>query len=462
MVRKSCRYFQEHATLIAYSNSAFGDFTMSINTWLPISGDSHFSLANIPFGIVSRTGSTSRFPATRIGDYVLDLRTLGSGGAFSQFESPRMGDFLSGLGQETLNAFAGLGREFHGKIRAYLQELLKTDTALAHLLRDNESLKAETIIQVQNVQVHLPLTIGDYTDFYAGKNHAYNVGVLFRGPQNALQPNYTHLPVGYHGRASTVVVSGTPIRRPRGQILPDPTNPSPIYAASKKLDIELELAAFICKENAVGDPVHIQEAQEYVFGYVLMNDWSARDVQAWEYVPLGPFNSKNFGTTISPWVVLADALEPFRSPTMNSDNQERLLPYLRGSGSNIQAHDISLTVEIECQGARHVVTKTNSKNLLYSFEQMVAHHTVTGCALRVGDLLGSGTISGPTPESRGSFLEITDNGKTPVQFSTSSGTTSRMFLEDGDKIVITGVAGHQGAHIGFGECEGNILPAHKH
>lgn len=432
---------------------------MALKSWLPVGDDSHFSLANIPLGIVSRRGSDIKYVATRVGDHVLNLSALAraSGFAGSQGLQECLKDVLS---QDCLNTFAALGRHVHRSFRAYLQDLLRKDTPYPGLLRDNSMLKQECLLTVDDVNVCLPMRIGDYTDFYAGKNHAYNVGVLFRGPQNALQPNYQHLPVAYHGRASSVVVSTTPIRRPCGQILLNPKDPQPVHAPSRKLDIELELAAFICKDNKLGEPVDLNDAPNYVFGYVLMNDWSARDIQAWEYVPLGPFNSKNFATTISPWVVLADAFETYRRSTLDAGRHTSLLPYLRGSGSLMNTHDISLSVELQVGNDCYTISRTNASNLSYSFEQMIAHHTVTGCALRVGDLLGSGTISGPDVKSCGSFLEISQNGETPLQLSSKSVGLQRTFLEDGDKIIIRGVTGQHGAYVGFGECEGVILPAH--
>lgn len=294
-------------------------------------------------------------------------------------------------------------------------------------------------------------------DFYAGLNHAYNVGVLFRGPQNALQPNYKHLPVGYHGRASSVVVSGTPIRRPTGQILANPTaDPKvPMLSPCRKLDIELELGCFVCKPSAIGEQVRIEDAPEHLFGVVLMNDWSARDIQAWEYVPLGPFNSKNFGTTISAWVVLMDALEPFA--TNGIENDIRVLPYL--DEADRKSHyriDLSFSITPP-SGKTTTLTRTSATQLLFSFPQMLAHHTVGGCPFNVGDLMGSGTISGPTQTEKGSLLEQTENGKVTVELASGE---KRTFLEDGDVVTLTGSCGREeGAVVGFGECMGLVVPA---
>ncbi|KAL3709493.1 hypothetical protein TMatcc_003283 [Talaromyces marneffei ATCC 18224] len=386
-------------------------------SWLPIPAKSHFSLANIPFGIITTPKSNVPVPAIAIGEYALDLSTFTKNGGFTHLPGFN-GDVFH---QSTLNAFAALGRPVHRQI-------------------------------------------GDYTDFYAGRNHAYNVGVLFRGPDNALQPNYNHLPVGYHGRSSSIVVSGTPIVRPTGQILTNPTaNPKvPILSPCKRLDIELEMAAFVGTGNKLGQPVPIEEAEDHIFGLVLMNDWSARDIQAWEYVPLGPFNSKNFATTISPWVVLIDALEPFRAQGLEPGNRDSILPYLREQRAD-NAFDIKLEFDIRHNGlskdeAPIHVSETNTTNLLYSFAQMLTHHTITGCNLRTGDLLGSGTISGKEPGSQGSLLEQTNGGKEPLTLA--DGKTKRVFLEDGDEVILKAVAGNvDGAYVGFGECVGRIEPA---
>ena len=329
---------------------------MMAKSWLPIPLGSHFSLANIPFGIISTATSRSRHPAIAIGDHALDLQLFSSSNGFSELRSIQ--ESLSVFSQPTLNAFAALGRPVHREVRRYIQDIFSEDTRYPQLLRSNTQLRKEALIPIKDVTMHLPLHIGDYTDFYAGKNHAYNVGVLFRGPSNALQPNYTHLPVGYHGRASSVVVSGTRIRRPCGQILRNPTaEPKvPILGPCAKLDIELELGAFVCKANKMGEPVRIEDAEDSIFGFVLMNDWSARDIQAWEYVPLGPFNSKNFGTSISAWVVLADALEPFRCKGLQ--NETKLLPYLEEKKEE-NVYDIKLEVDLTSEIPNAVVVLTN-------------------------------------------------------------------------------------------------------
>ncbi|OJJ45492.1 hypothetical protein ASPZODRAFT_134163 [Penicilliopsis zonata CBS 506.65] len=425
-------------------------------SWLSISKSSPFSLANIPFGIISTAKSTAHVPAIAIGDYALDLSVFASSGGFSPLTD--FARHLDVFQQPTLNAFAALGRPVHRQVREYLQNVLRDDTSYPQVLKNNAVLQKEALLPLSEVTNHLPLQIGDYTDFYAGLNHAYNLGVILRGPDNALQPNYKHLPVGYHGRASSVVVSGTPIRRPNGQIL---TNPSatpkvPVFSPSKRLDIELELAAFVSRPNQMGEPVPIDEAEDHIFGLVLMNDWSARDIQAWEYVPLGPFCAKNFATTITPWVVLLDALEPFRAPGLEPGDRESLFPYLREKRA-VNAYDIPLEFELKtAQGSSTVVSRSNAKNLLFSFPQMLAHHTITGCNMNPGDLLGSGTISGTESGAEGSLVEQT-RGKNPITLADGS---QRIFLEDGDTAILRGTAGEEGSYVGFGDCVGTILPAH--
>ena len=298
---------------------------------------------------------------------------------------------------------------------------------------------------------------GDYTDFYAGLNHAHNVGTLFRGAENALQPNYMHLPVGYHGRASSVVVSGTPIQRPNGQILENNSSEvkQPILAPSRKLDFELELGCFVCANSDMGDVIRIEDAPDYLFGMVLLNDWSARDIQAWEYQPLGPVHSKNFGTTISPWVVLMDALEPFA--THGIPSKTKPLPYLDEKKKD-NHFDIDLKVNITThEGKTTTVSETSSKNLLFSFPQMLAHHTIGGCPFNVGDLLGSGTISGRAENEKGCLLEMSGNGEKEIQLA---GGEKRTYLADYDEVAISGVCGSEpGALVGFGECSGTLEPA---
>ncbi|CAK1355560.1 Fumarylacetoacetase [Cercospora beticola] len=426
-----------------------------LKSWLQIDPLSHFSLHNIPFGIISTQSSKQPRPAIAIGDHALDLHAFTEGNGFAKLSAiqPHQAVFSS----PTLNAFAALGRPVHKVVREYIQSVLLKDGPFPEVLERNEALQKQALLPLDQVQTHLPMQIGDYTDFYAGLNHAYNVGVLFRGAANALQPNYKHLPVGYHGRASSVVVSGTPIRRPTGQILANPAaeKKQPILSPCKKLDIELELGCFVCKPNQMGQPISVDDAPDHLFGVVLMNDWSARDIQAWEYVPLGPFNSKNFGTTISPWVVLMDALEPFKTSGIPNDTE--LLPYLNEKGRESH-YKIDLSFALTpSSGDTTILSRTSATQLLFSFPQMLAHHTIGGCPFNVGDLMGSGTISGTTKEEKGALLEQTENGKEDVKLV---GGETRKFLEDGDTVSLTGHCGSEnGAIVGFGQCIGRIEPA---
>ncbi|KAL1997505.1 hypothetical protein VTN49DRAFT_36 [Thermomyces lanuginosus] len=425
-------------------------------SWLDISPTSPFSLDNIPFGVCSAEHQPEPRVAVAIGDYAFNLCGFADANGFKHL--PSIQPHLDVFRQSTLNAFAALGRTIHRQVRQYLREVFQKDTPYPDVLKDNKALQDELLVPLKYVRYHVPLKIGDYTDFYAGLNHARNMGSLLR-PSNPLMPNYKHLPVAYHGRASSVVVSGTPIVRPRGQVLEKPFGGTgePFLSPSRWLDFELELAAFVCRSNKLGQPVSVDEADEYIFGFVLMNDWSARDIQAWEYVPLGPFNAKNFATTISPWVVLPDALEPFRTQALEPADRESILPYLREKrASNV--YDIKLEVELRPAGATEKtrITTSNAKNLLYSFPQMIAHHTIGGCNLQVGDLLGSGTISGPEPGMEGSLVEKTKGGKEPITLADGS---KRVFLMDGDEVTLRAIAGSEGAYVGFGDCVGTVLPA---
>ncbi|KAF4983601.1 hypothetical protein FZEAL_1010 [Fusarium zealandicum] len=423
-------------------------------SWLSIPSKSHFSLANIPFGIISTSDQSTHRPAVAIGEHVLDLSAFAQHDGFSKL-SDFPSDKLSVFSQPTLNEFASLGRPVHRATRAYLQDILRQQTPYPELLKDNESLREKALIPAAGIQSHLPLSIGDYTDFFAGRNHAHTVGTLFRGAANALQPNYNHLPVAYHSRASSVVVSGTSLRRPWGQVLPNPQAKEPVFQPCGRLDIELELGMFMCKGNELGSPISVDAAEDYIFGYVLMNDWSVRDIQQWEYVPLGPFNAKNFETTISPWVVLADTLESFR--TQGLVNEVPVKAYL-----DEQLKDSILDINLEvllttAKGNTTRITQTTSKNLLWSWPQMIAHHSISGCNLRTGDLFGSGTISGLEAGTQGSLLEQTLGGK---QFVQLEGGEERKFIHDGDTVTITGWSGSaKNGLIGFGECVGTISAA---
>ncbi|KAK9452138.1 uncharacterized protein V1518DRAFT_410452 [Limtongia smithiae] len=430
--------------------------TIPAQSWVEVAATSHFSLRNIPFGIISTTRNSTPRPATVIGDYAFDLFEFSRGGGFvrSEFKDTQVFE------QPTLNAFAALGRQAQRTVRSYLQKVLTRDGLYADILEHNSALRAGVLVNLAAVKMHLPFQIGDYTDFFVGRNHAYNCGVIFRGPENALNPNYYHVPVGYHGRASSIVVSGTDLKRPCGQILEDPTAKvkRPVFQPSKKLDYELEFAAFIGKENRLGERVPIDEAEEYIFGFVVMNDWSARDIQAWEYVPLGPFTAKNFGTSISAWVVTPDALEAFRTkPIVRPPEAGDVMPYLSEKRED-SVYDVKLEIDyMTAEGDEALISTSSTKHLLFSFPQLIAHHTVSGCNLRVGDLLASGTISGEDLSSVGSLLEKSQAGKKDIVI----GNSARKFLQDGDGVKFRACAddGLGLGLVGFGEVSGRILKA---
>uniref|UniRef100_A0A674EJT7 Fumarylacetoacetase n=1 Tax=Salmo trutta TaxID=8032 RepID=A0A674EJT7_SALTR len=362
-----------------------------------------------------------------IGDQILDLSVIKS-----LFRGPVLSNHQDVFDQPTLNAFMGLGYEAWRETRRSLQQLLSANETT---LRDDVSLRSRAFFHQSSAMMHLPAEIGDYTDFYSSRDHATNVGIMFRGKENALMPNWLRLPVGYHGRASSIVVSGTPIRRPSGQMRPDQSKP-PVFGQSKQLDIELEMAFFVGGGNRLGEPIPIERAHQHIFGMVLMNDWSARDIQAWEYVPLGPFLGKNFGTTISPWVVPMEALLPFAEP--NTVQDPKPLPYL--------CHDDAFTFNINLFVSY----------MYWTMKQQLSHHTVNGCNVRPGDLLASGTISGPDPDSFGSMLELSWKGSKTVDLG---GGETRTFLKDGDEVTLTGYCEGNGYRVGFGPCAGTILPA---
>lgn len=412
-------------------------------SWIEIAPESDFSLYNIPFGIF-KTASLSPRAATAIGDYVVDLSELAKAGLFKGLSFD-----TSVLEQSTLNAFIALGKPVTSAVRKRLIELFSAGN---QELQGNEALKEKAFHKQSDVQLLLPVHIPNYTDFYSSREHATNVGSMFRDPKNALLPNWLHLPVGYHGRASSIVVSGTPIHRPKGQTKADDAE-NPSFGPCRLLDFELEMGFVVGKPTALGESVSTEKAEDYIFGLLLFNDWSARDIQKWEYVPLGPFLAKNFGSTVSPWIVTLEALEPFR---VESPKQEpEVLPYLQFSGA--KNYDINLEVEIvTAGGAKKTVSNSNFKYMYWNMCQQLAHHTVNGCNIEVGDLYASGTISGPTSDSYGSMLEITWQGKNPV---TMPDGTERKFIQDGDTVVIKGYCSKEGVRVGFGECSGKILPA---
>jgi fumarylacetoacetase len=412
-------------------------------SFIDVSPDSHFPIRNLPYGVFRpKAGGPARV-GVAIGDWVLDLAVLSAAGLL---ETPLLAG-RSYFDRPALNAFMAAGRATWREARAAIQDLLAADTAT---LRDDADLRARALLPRTAVELLLPCEIGDYTDFYSSREHATNVGIMFRGRENALMPNWLHLPVAYHGRASSVVVSGTPIKRPWGQTKADDA-PAPTFGASRLLDFELETGFFVGPGSELGRPVPIAQAVDHIFGLVLVNDWSARDIQKWEYQPLGPFLAKNFATTISPWVVTLEALEPFRCPGPAQEPQPQ--PYLQSNGP--WAYDIHLEVGLQSlqMAQPQVISRSNFRYLYWNMLQQLAHHTVTGCNLRPGDLLASGTISGPTPGSRGSMLELTWRGEQPLTLASGE---QRKFLQDGDTVVLSGWCQGDGYRVGFGEARGRI------
>ncbi|MBP0618974.1 fumarylacetoacetase [Cupriavidus consociatus] len=405
-------------------------------------GQTHFPLQNLPYGVFSVKGQSPRV-GVAIGDQILDLAALDDAGLLP---AAAKGTFAG----TTLNRFIALGKPAWTETRKRLSALLSGEDAA---LRDNAALRDQALVPMSAAALHLPVDIPGYTDFYSSKEHATNVGRMFRDPDNALLPNWLEIPIGYNGRASSVVVSGTPLHRPNGQIKL-PNEARPVFSACRKLDFELEMGFIVGKESALGEPVSTADAPAHMFGMVLLNDWSARDIQQWEYVPLGPFNSKGFGTSISPWVVTMDALEPFRRD--NPEQSPQPLPYLQQQDKN--AYDIALEVALQPERAPapSTICRTNFKAMYWTMAQQLAHHTVSGCNVRVGDLMGSGTISGTTPDSYGSMLELTRNGAEPVTLADGS---QRGFLQDGDSVIMTGYCQGEGYRVGFGTVSGKILPA---
>ena len=418
---------------------------MSLKSFIDVPRDSHFPLENLPFGVFKPRDGAARV-GVALGEDVVDLSALEDAGLFKDLPP----ETASATTRDSLNEFLALGRPAWRRVREILQKLLSADTAT---LRDDKKLRDRVFHRQADVVMQLPVKIGNYTDFYSSYHHAHNVGTMLRGPENALMPNWKWLPVAYHGRASSVVVSGAEVRRPQGQIKP-PDAAAPIFAATKSLDYELETAFLIGPGNSLGQPIPIDRAADHIFGLVLMNDWSARDIQAWEYQPLGPFLAKNFCTSISPWVVTLEALDPFRKPLPRQDPEP--LSYLRAK--NDFTFDIQLEAKLETSTmkAPHTITRTNFQNLYWSISQQLAHHAVGGCNLQPGDLLASGTISGESEESRGCMLELTWRGANPLKLPNGE---TRKWLEDEDTLAITGWCQGDGYRVGFGEVSGKVLPA---
>ncbi len=407
-------------------------------SWVEVPADSDFPIQNLPFGVFRTVSNPAPRLCTAIGDNVVDLAVLNYLDLLDDVELDN--EIYS---NRYLNDLMALGKAKVRQLRDRLADLLdeKNDEA--------KDLAWHFLHPMEKVEMLLPVQVGDYTDFYSSIEHATNVGSMFR-PDNPLLPNWKHLPVGYHGRASSIVVSGTPVVRPQGQTLPQGAE-QPVFGPTKLLDFELEMAFVVGKPNPMGKPINIAEAEEHIFGLMLFNDWSARDIQAWEYVPLGPFLAKNFASTVSPWVVTLDALEPFRVSGPVQD--PKVLPYLQYQGE--KNYDLNLEVEIQAEsGAKATVCRSNFKYMYWNMVQQLAHHTVNGCNMNTGDLCGSGTISGPTPDSFGSMLELTWRGTKPLQLSDGS---ERKFINDGDTVVMRGWGERNGVRIGFGEATGKVV-----
>jgi fumarylacetoacetase len=462
-----------------------------LRSWVESANDgtTDFPIQNLPFGVFSRAvagDDADQRIGIAIGDMILDLKGCSEAGLLPAL-SP---DVRCAIHAPVLNDLMALGREAAREVRSAASALLRHDNPRR---RDDASLREELLIPMGDARMHLPAQVGDYTDFYASIHHAFNVGSMMR-PDSPLMPNYMHLPVGYHGRASSIVVSGTPVRRPMGQLRPDDAKP-PVFGPSRLLDYEMEIGCFVGPGNALGERIEMRDSVEHIFGLVIVNDWSARDIQKWEYQPLGPFNSKNFATSISPWVITLDALEPYRLQGPPRDNiggeDPPTLDYLRASNEESKRMALDITCEVWLRpvspsvqergqgagssvadihapapppqpspserGRETLISRGNFRDMYWNFAQMLVHHTSTGCNLRAGDLIASGTVSGPAEESRGCLLERTWRGTKPVTLPDGS---TRSFLQDGDEVIMRSYCEREGsARIGFGECRGLIVAA---
>lgn len=402
---------------------------------IDIPAHSDFSMHNIPFGIFSTPERSPRV-GVAIGDHILDMVAVGALGVF---------DFdVSVLHNTYLNDFIALGKSVTSKVRTDIQAWIRDDSSVL-------AGKPALFVPQQDAQMHLPVKVGDYTDFYSSIEHASNVGKMFRGPDNALLPNWRHLPVAYHGRASSIIVSGQPVYRPKGQVIPKGAT-TPVFQPTNRLDFELEMAFIVGKDTALGQSVAVDEAEDYLFGMVIFNDWSARDIQKWEYVPLGPFLGKSFASSISPWVVTMEALEPFR--TQGYVQSPEVLPYLRQSGPG--NFDIELEALLTPHGQQSTtISRSNFKYLYWTMAQQLAHHTINGCNIRIGDMMASGTISGPEKSTYGSLLEITWGGTQPLRLGNGE---VRTFIEDYDKVTLRAAAQKGSIRVGFGKVESTVFP----
>jgi len=408
-----------------------------MSNWLNVPDNHDFSIHNLPYGVYSKNGKATICVA--FGEQVMDLAVLAEHGVFDG-----IGIEQSVFFADVLNPFMALGRNVHSSVRMLLQDNLSNEASTFRKLEG-------ALVPMEGLQMLLPIEIGDYTDFYSSIEHATNVGKMFR-PDNPLLPNWKHIPVGYHGRSSSIVVSGTPIHRPKGQLMP-PDATAPIYSESKRMDFELEMAFITCSGQPMGDRISTEDAEDYIFGMALFNDWSARDIQKWEYVPLGPFLGKNFASTLSPWIISMDALEPFRVKGPVQDPKP--LPYLDCKKDH--SFDIKLEVSLQPENMDPtIVCRSNYKYMYWNMAQQLAHHTVNGCNVRTGDLMASGTISGPQKGSFGSMLEISWGGKEAIELKEGG---QRTFINDFDHIHLRAWCESDGKRIGFGPCSGQLLPA---
>jgi fumarylacetoacetase len=414
-----------------------------LRSFVAVDPSSDFPIQNLPYGVFFTPERPQLRVGVAIGDQILDLAALESAGLI-RFEKDE-----NIFARPSLNPFMALGPQVWSRTRARISELLRHDNPE---LRDDAALRGQALVPQAFAQLHMPIEVQGFTDFYSSKEHAFNVGVMFRGKDNALMPNWLSIPIGYNGRASTVVVSGTPIRRPRGQLKP-PTADAPTFGPCRRLDFELEMGVVVGQASAMGDMLTAEQAEDMIFGFTLLNDWSARDIQQWEYVPLGPFQAKAFGTSIGPWIVTREALEPFR--VHGPAQQPPPLPYLQQARPN--NYDLQLAVDLKTEQMATAVgiSRTNFRYMYWSSVQQLVHHASSGCAMNVGDLLGSGTISGPDKDQRGSLLELSWNGTEPLELE---GGVRRTFLEDGDSLILRGWCQGDGYRIGFGACEGTIVP----
>ena len=413
-----------------------------LTSWVEVPENSHFPIQNLPFGIFKHEGEAPRV-GVAIGDHIVDLYMLNLNGFLDAFDLP-----VSIVQSESLNNLIKLGKKKTRMLRNRISELLSAgNTEIASL----PDVYGKYLLPMNQAEMLLPVEIGDYTDFYSSEVHATNVGKMFR-PDNPLLPNWKHIPVGYHGRSSSIVISGTDFHRPKGQLMP-PDATAPVFGATQRMDFELEMAFITCEGKALGNSISVKEAEEYIFGMVVFNDWSARDIQKWEYVPLGPFLAKNFASSVSPWVVTLDALEPFR--TAGPVQEPEVLDYLKTEkNKNI---DINLEVYLQPEGGKEYrICRSNYKHMYWNMNQQLAHQTVNGCNVRAGDMYASGTISAPAEDGYGSMLELTWGGKNPMQLPDGS---ERKFLLDGDSIIMTAWSEKDGIRVGFGEVRSKILPA---